>query len=131
MRCEPVPFQTQHRQMLYVRNKHIQIDGKRFHKLVTTLRTAVAKEGILDKEATSYDDVLDAMRLCVRGFEQVQHDNPTGYSTDIWTDEQVAAVITTETEEIEEEYQEEEEEEEEERDKPTRWQSVKHWGIGY
>jgi hypothetical protein len=91
----------------------------------------VAKEGILDKEATSYDDVLDAMRLCVRGFEQVQHDNPTGYSTDIWTDEQVAAVITTETEEIEEEYQEEEEEEEEERDKPTRWQSVKHWGIGY
>jgi hypothetical protein len=71
MKAEPVP---------------IWIDGKRFHKLVTALRTAVAREGILDKESTSYDDILDAMRLCVRGFEQVQDDG----SSMTWTDEQVA-----------------------------------------
>lgn len=35
-----------------------------FNKLVTALRTAVEKGvGTLDKEATSYDDVLDAFRL--------------------------------------------------------------------
>jgi hypothetical protein len=121
MRCEPVPFQTQHRQMLYhlkfmLENKHIQIDGKHFPKLVTALRTAVAREGVLDKEATSYDDVLDAMRLCVRGFEQVQHDNPTGYSTtDTWTDEQVAAITKEEQQEAE----------------TSRWQSLKSWSVGY
>ena len=36
-------------------------------KLVTALRTAVAKgEGIVDKEATSHDDLLDAFRLSLQ-----------------------------------------------------------------
>jgi hypothetical protein len=96
MRCEPIAFQTEHRKMLYhlkflLEKKHIQIDGRRFHKLVTALRTAVAREGVLDKEVSSYDDILDAMRLCVRGFEQVQDNNPTGNFTNTWTDEQVVA----------------------------------------
>jgi hypothetical protein len=91
-----------------------------FHKLVTALRTAVAKEGILDKEATSYDDILDAMRLCVRGFEQVQDNNAVGTS---WSNEHVtaAAVIEEEVRVIEEEYREE---------KP-KWRSYKNMGIGY
>jgi hypothetical protein len=40
----------------------IAID-KRFDKLITGLRTAVANEYKLDKEVTSYDDIVDAFRL--------------------------------------------------------------------
>ena len=32
-----------------------------FDKLVTSLRTAVEREGVLDKAATSYNDILDAL----------------------------------------------------------------------
>ena len=36
----------------------------RFNKLITALRTAVENgEGILDKEATSHDDLFDSFRL--------------------------------------------------------------------
>jgi hypothetical protein len=37
-----------------------------FDRLITALRTVVEKgEGMLDKEATSYDDMLDAFRLAM------------------------------------------------------------------
>jgi hypothetical protein len=141
MRCEPVPFQTQHRQMLYhlkfmLENKHIQIDGRRFHKLVTALRTAVAREGVLDKEATSYDDILDAMRLCIRGFEQVQDNDAPGNSSMTWTDDQVASVQGTEEEVVLGQKQREEEQfldkkdEEEQKEKP-KWTPVSAWSVGY
>jgi hypothetical protein len=36
----------------------------KFSKLITSLRTAVEKgEGQLDKEATSFDDLFDSIRL--------------------------------------------------------------------
>ena len=36
----------------------------RFNKLITALRTAVENgEGVLDKEATSHDDLMDAFRM--------------------------------------------------------------------
>jgi hypothetical protein len=69
-------------------------------QLVTALRIAIAREGILDKESMSYDDILDAMRLCVRGFETIQDYNAAGNSTDPWPDEQVDA-LTEEKEEAE------------------------------
>jgi hypothetical protein len=37
-------------------------------KLLTSLRTASAKELTLDKEQTSYDDLLDALRLALKGY---------------------------------------------------------------
>ena len=38
-------------------------------KLITALRTATEKgEGVLDKEATSYDDCFDAFRLALYPF---------------------------------------------------------------
>ena len=38
--------------------------NEKFDKLIVTLRTAVSDEqGKLDKDATSYDNVLDAFRL--------------------------------------------------------------------
>lgn len=46
------------------------IDGKRFDKLITALWTAVEKgDGVLDKEATSYDDIFDAFRLSLRLYQ--------------------------------------------------------------
>jgi len=41
----------------------------RFDKLITSLRTAVERgEGSLDKEATSYDDILDGFRLALQFY---------------------------------------------------------------
>ena len=37
-------------------------------KLITSLRTAYAKELTLDKENTSYNDSLDALRLSLKGY---------------------------------------------------------------
>jgi hypothetical protein len=39
----------------------------KYDKLITRLRTAYAKELTLDKENTSYDDLLDALRLSLKG----------------------------------------------------------------
>jgi hypothetical protein len=40
-----------------------------FDKLITSLRTAIAEENTLDKEATSYDDILDAYQLALKNYE--------------------------------------------------------------
>ena len=43
--------------------------NSKFDKLITALRTAVSDDmGRLDKEATSYDDVLDSFRLALKHF---------------------------------------------------------------
>ena len=38
-------------------------------KLITSLHTAYAKELDLDKEQTSYDDLLDGLRLSLKGYQ--------------------------------------------------------------
>jgi len=38
-------------------------------KLVLSLRTAIANEYSLNKEQTSYDDLLDALRLSLKGYK--------------------------------------------------------------
>jgi hypothetical protein len=35
----------------------------KFDKLITALRTAVEQDGSLDKEATSYPDIMDAFKI--------------------------------------------------------------------
>jgi hypothetical protein len=42
--------------------------SEKYDKLITSLRTATVNEYTLDKEATSYDDLLDGLRLSLRGF---------------------------------------------------------------
>ena len=37
-------------------------------KIITSLRTAYAKELTLDKEQASYNDLLDALRLSLKGY---------------------------------------------------------------
>jgi hypothetical protein len=48
----------------------VAIHKERFHKLVTALRTAVANEYRLDKEQTSYNDILDAFRLALQFYKR-------------------------------------------------------------
>ena len=43
-------------------NKYIQIHPS-FDKMITALRSSWAKDGVLDKEATSHDDLVDASNL--------------------------------------------------------------------
>jgi hypothetical protein len=47
----------------------IAID-KRFDKHLAGLRTAVANEYKLDKEVTSYDDIVDAFRLALTFYNR-------------------------------------------------------------
>jgi hypothetical protein len=50
-------------------NKYVQIHPT-MDKLITALRSAWAKESVLDKEVTSHNDILDAFRLCLRPFKE-------------------------------------------------------------
>jgi hypothetical protein len=68
----PVNFSTEHKQMLshmhaIVSKEYLAINSK-FDKLLISLRTAYAKELSLDKEATSYDDLLDGLRLALKAY---------------------------------------------------------------
>jgi uncharacterized protein (DUF1684 family) len=72
----PCPFSMQGARMLQhakslVEDKDnlVAID-KRYDKLLTALRTAVANEYKLDKEQTSYDDILDAFRLSLNFYRR-------------------------------------------------------------
>jgi hypothetical protein len=40
----------------------------KYEKLITSLRTAYAREYSLDKEQTSYNDLLDGLRLSLKGY---------------------------------------------------------------
>ena len=49
-------------------NRYIQIHPS-FDKLITSLRSAWAKDVVLDK-VTSHDDILDVFRLALRAFKE-------------------------------------------------------------
>ena len=74
MRVEPVSFGVEHKALLYhvkflLENKYVQIHPS-FDKLIIASRTSWAKDGVLDKEATSHNDILDAFRLCLRPYKE-------------------------------------------------------------
>jgi len=50
-------------------NKEYLAVSEKHDKLISSLRTAYAKEYSLDKEQTSYNDLLDGLRLSLKGFE--------------------------------------------------------------
>jgi hypothetical protein len=67
MKVLPVNFMTDHKQMfshlhVMVNKNYLAIPSK-FEKLVTSLRTAYATELSLDKDQSSYNDLLDSLRL--------------------------------------------------------------------
>ena len=78
MHVIPINFSTEHKQMLghakmMFEKGYVCINSKH-DKLITSLRTAVENEGVLDKEVTSYDDIFDAFRLALR-FYSYKGDN--------------------------------------------------------
>ncbi|MFL6339989.1 MAG: hypothetical protein ACJ72U_00400, partial [Nitrososphaeraceae archaeon] len=75
MRIVPVNFNKEHKAMLGHCKMILEQDpGKiainpdKFDKLITALRTAVDNDGVLDKEATSYNDIFDAFRLALKFY---------------------------------------------------------------
>jgi hypothetical protein len=50
-----------------VSKQYLAINPK-YDKLLTSLRTAYAEELNLKKDVTSYDDLLDALRLSLKGY---------------------------------------------------------------
>jgi hypothetical protein len=74
MRVIPVNFNKEHKIMLGHCKMIVEQDGGRiainpsFDKLITALRTAVDADGTLDKESTSYHDILDAFRMALKFY---------------------------------------------------------------
>jgi hypothetical protein len=69
----PVSFNVEHKEMLghakmILEKEQVAINPV-FDKLITSLRTAIAEEHSLDKEATSYDDIFDAYQLALKNYE--------------------------------------------------------------
>ena len=73
MKVEPVNFNQEHKEMLghckMLLKKGYSAINDVFDKLITSLRTAVAEENILDKESTSYADVFDAYRFILEHYK--------------------------------------------------------------
>jgi uncharacterized protein (DUF1684 family) len=76
MKVIPTPFNTQgakmlqHTKSLLEDKDNLVVIDKRFDKLITALRTGVANEYKLDKEQTSYHDLLDAFRLSLQLYQR-------------------------------------------------------------
>ena len=71
----PVHFANEHKRMLTHTKKVLEYnDGSmginpKFDKLITSLRTAVENgEGLLDREATIYDEIFEAFRMSLQYY---------------------------------------------------------------
>lgn len=76
MKIVPVPFSSEGKNMLIHTKELLEFETPKvaitpkFEKLTTSLRTAISDDlGKLDKEVTSYDNVLDAFRLSLQMFK--------------------------------------------------------------
>jgi hypothetical protein len=75
MKVVPVPFSSEGKNMLIHTKELLEFEtpivaiNPKFEKLTTSLRTAISDDlGKLDKEATSYNNVLNAFRLSLQLF---------------------------------------------------------------
>lgn len=69
----PVAFNKDHKEMIshmamLFNQNHVAVPEK-FDKLIISLKTCTVNEYTLDKESTSYDDLLDAMRLSLKAYK--------------------------------------------------------------
>ncbi len=68
----PVNFVSSHKQMLthlhLLLSKSLLCIPQKHDRLILSLKSAVANEYSLDKEKSAYNDMLDAMRLSMRGY---------------------------------------------------------------
>ena len=70
----PVAFSTSHKAMLanlhLMATKGLLAINPKYEKLITSLRTAYCKDAMdLDKAQSSYNDLLDALRLSLKGYQ--------------------------------------------------------------
>ena len=79
----PVPFSTAGKDMIMHTKELVEHErpliaiNPKFEKLITSLRTAISDDlGKLDKEQTSYHNVLDAFRLALKGINLVKKEKP-------------------------------------------------------
>jgi hypothetical protein len=75
----PVPFSIAGKDMIMHSKELLEYErplvaiNPKFDKLITALRTAISDDlGKLDKEQTSYHNVLDAFRLALKGINLVK-----------------------------------------------------------
>jgi hypothetical protein len=54
-----------------------------FDKLITSLRTAVAEENILDKESMSDADIFDAYRLALKDYKFITREIKEDTTTEV------------------------------------------------
>jgi hypothetical protein len=79
MTVVPLPFDVNGKDMI-MRTKELLEHERpliaihpKFEKLITSLRTAISDDlGKLDKEQTSYHNLLDAFRLALKGISLVK-----------------------------------------------------------
>jgi hypothetical protein len=90
MKVVPVPFSIEGKKMLIHAKEFLEFEtpivaiNPKFEKLTTALRTAISDDlGKLDKEATSYDNVLDAFRLSLQMFKLKEKESDTAMFTTI------------------------------------------------
>lgn len=72
-KIRPVNFSTEHKNMLsnldsVISKGYLAIEEKH-DTLLTSIRTAYAEELNLKKDQTSYSDLLDALRLSLKGYQ--------------------------------------------------------------
>jgi hypothetical protein len=84
MKVVPVPFSMEGKYMLIHTKELLEFEtpivamNHKFKKLKTSLRTPTSDDsGKLDKEATSYDNVLDAFRLSLPMFKLREKESDT------------------------------------------------------
>ena len=57
--------------------RHLVAINPRFTKLIASLRTCISDDlGKVNKEETSYDDIMDAFRLVLKGINLVKKETP-------------------------------------------------------
>ena len=73
IKIRPISFNSEHKNMLSnlhaVVTKGLLAIPEKYNQLITSLRTAYANELDLDKKQTSYADLLDALRLSLKGYQ--------------------------------------------------------------
>lgn len=79
MTVVPVPFSVAGKDLIMHTKEFLEHErpliaiNPKFEKLLTALRTATSDDlGKLDKEQTSYHNVLDAFRLALKGINMVK-----------------------------------------------------------
>jgi hypothetical protein len=82
MTVVPVPFSTEGKNMIMHTKEILEFQtpflaiNPKFEKLITSLRTAISTDdGKLDKEQTSYHNILDAFRLALKGIKIVKKES--------------------------------------------------------